>query len=349
MSIITGFNHETGVHCTSSALRNVLEFHGIKMSEAMVFGLGSGMSLAYLNIPRTEPFFGGRSKDFVQDLCSILNVKLNEFRTKNSDEGWHRLKNRLITGIPSAIDIDMAYLEYQKPFLPPDFHFGAHTIVVCGYNPDRNTVMVTDTAFPDIIEITVKELTDGRNSTHDKFMTPRNLIYELEPPEKVSDVNSIIKTALHKTGSGLMSGTGRIMRLMGIHIGIKAIDAFTKAIDKWVALPEEKLINRCSMQAGYIGTKENNYGTGGGLFRFLQAEFLEEVANMIDDSDLREISLIYSELGEKWEEIARMFEALAKCGENEKKSLIQEIKGKMALIKKYELIGADRLINYANK
>ena len=65
MTTTAKFNHETGVHCTSSALRNVLEFHNIKMTEAMIFGLGSGMSLAYLSFPKTEPFFGGRNKDFV--------------------------------------------------------------------------------------------------------------------------------------------------------------------------------------------------------------------------------------------------------------------------------------------
>ncbi|MCK4849222.1 MAG: BtrH N-terminal domain-containing protein, partial [Candidatus Heimdallarchaeota archaeon] len=120
--VIPNFHHQKGVHCTSSALRNVFEFHKVNLSEAMVFGLGLGMGLSYLKIPGMEPFFGGRNKDFVKDFCGTLNVGLNEFKTKKPENGWLRLKELIESNIPSVINIDMGFLPYQD--LPKDFHFG---------------------------------------------------------------------------------------------------------------------------------------------------------------------------------------------------------------------------------
>ncbi|MFZ5530271.1 MAG: BtrH N-terminal domain-containing protein, partial [Pseudomonadota bacterium] len=34
--------HRPGRHCGSSAIRDLLEFHGTTLTEAMCFGLGSG-------------------------------------------------------------------------------------------------------------------------------------------------------------------------------------------------------------------------------------------------------------------------------------------------------------------
>ena len=127
IDVIPNFTHETGVHCTSSAVRNVFEFHGVKMTEAMVFGLGSGMSLGYLKIPRMTPFFGGRNRDFIKDLCDTLNITLNKFTSRKVEEGWLRLRSHLETQNPSVIDIDMGFLGYQKKFLPSDeFHCAWH-------------------------------------------------------------------------------------------------------------------------------------------------------------------------------------------------------------------------------
>ncbi|MHA1543430.1 MAG: BtrH N-terminal domain-containing protein [Candidatus Hodarchaeales archaeon] len=156
LTIIPDFHHQSGVHCTSSALRNVFAFHGEDMTEAMVFGLGLGMSLSYLKIPGMEPFFGGRNKDFVKDLCDILKINLNEYTSKDPETGWIRLKERTESNIPSVINIDMGYLPYQD--LADDFHFGGHTIAVCGYNSRKDSVYVTDTHFSEILEVSVTVL-----------------------------------------------------------------------------------------------------------------------------------------------------------------------------------------------
>ncbi|MFW9996836.1 MAG: BtrH N-terminal domain-containing protein [Candidatus Odinarchaeota archaeon] len=340
--LIPGFIHRIGVHCTSSAIRNVFEFHGVKMSEALLFGMGSGLGLGYLKIWGSEPFFGGRSKDFIKNLCSALGIKFTEWRSKNAEEGWQRLKGYLENNIPCAIDIDMHYLNYQE-LHDPDFHFGAHAIVVCGYNAERKTVLVTDTAFPDIKEISLEKLTEGRNSTHDKFMAPRNLIYEFEFPGTVPELATVIEGVLHTTGMGLKATSGRVMRAMGIHGGINALDVFAKDLEKWLKLPADRLAARASLQAGYI----SSYGTGGGLFRYLFAGFLEEVATKIGDASLSELGSYYRDLGDHWEELASLFTKLGSIASRDQNELImKEIKGRILTIKTLELEGADKLVDY---
>ncbi|MHA2297297.1 MAG: BtrH N-terminal domain-containing protein [Candidatus Hodarchaeales archaeon] len=340
--LIPNFIHRIGVHCTSSAIRNVFEFHSVKMSEALLFGLGSGMSLSYLKIWGSDPFFGGRSKDIVKNLCSVLNIEFNEWRTKNDEEGWQRLKGYLENDVPCVIDIDMAYLDYQD--LPdPDFHFGAHAIVVCGYDAEKGTILVTDTAFPDIKEITVQALMEGRNSTHDKFMAPRNLIYEFDFPDKIPELETVIINALRTTGEGLKSKSGRALRLIGIYGGIHALDVFAKDLEKWSKLPVDILKQRSELQAGYI----SSYGTGGGLFRYLFADFLKETADTVKDDSLVELSSYYRDLGDIWEELSSLFAQVGEFTDNDqKKGMIKAIQEKISKIKELEMEGAEKLVNY---
>ena len=346
--VIPNFHHRKGVHCTSSALRNVFEFHTVKLSEAMVFGLGLGMGLSYLKIPGMEPFFGGRNKDFVKDFCDTLKVGLNEFKTKDPEKGWLRLERRIKSNIPSVINIDMAFLPYQD--LPDDFHFGGHTIVACGYNPATSTVLVTDTHFSDILEVPVEDLTKGRNSKKDKLMTPKNVIFEFSFTEDIPLLESVIERVLNNTGSNLLSKSGRVLKLMGIHAGTNGIEVFINNLDKWLKLTENTFELRFMQQAGYIGTKEFNYGTGGGLFRYLFSEFLEESAIQTKNESLHGLSDFYSQLGEKWETVASLFEVVSRMTNPEKrKSMVSEIKTNLLEIKTLEEKGAHMLIDFKLK
>ncbi|MHA2094864.1 MAG: BtrH N-terminal domain-containing protein, partial [Candidatus Hodarchaeales archaeon] len=253
--VIEGFRHEPGVHCTSSAVRDVFEFHGWKMSEAMIFGLGSGMTLAYLKIPKMQPFFGGRNRDIVKDLCSSLSVSMTDYKSKKEIEGWERLKRHLDNMIPSVIDIDMGFLNYQKATLhSEDFHFGGHTIAVCGYDSDRKIVLVADTHFVELQEVSYDELVKGRNSTIDRFMAPNNRIFEFDFPMNIPKLATVIEGVLRRTGDYLLKKSNRMARIIGIHSGTKSINVLINDLDRWYKLPDEKLKARCIQQAGYIGT-----------------------------------------------------------------------------------------------
>ncbi len=50
-TLVPGFKHLPGNHCGSTALRNLLGFAGVELSEEMAFGLGAGACFYYLPSP----------------------------------------------------------------------------------------------------------------------------------------------------------------------------------------------------------------------------------------------------------------------------------------------------------
>jgi hypothetical protein len=48
MTDLTNFSHSQAAHCETGAASGLFRFHGLKMSEPMVFGLASGLTFAYL-------------------------------------------------------------------------------------------------------------------------------------------------------------------------------------------------------------------------------------------------------------------------------------------------------------
>ena len=42
------FEHKPAGHCENGVVRNLLKFYGVDMSEAMIFGLGSGIFFSHM-------------------------------------------------------------------------------------------------------------------------------------------------------------------------------------------------------------------------------------------------------------------------------------------------------------
>ena len=61
-TMVPGYRHLPGHHCGSTALRNLLGFHGVELSEEMAFGLGAGASFYYVALEGSSPsrFTNGR-------------------------------------------------------------------------------------------------------------------------------------------------------------------------------------------------------------------------------------------------------------------------------------------------
>jgi hypothetical protein len=53
--MVPGFRHRAGNHCGSTALRNLLAFGGLELSEEMAFGLGAGAAFYYVVVVAGRP------------------------------------------------------------------------------------------------------------------------------------------------------------------------------------------------------------------------------------------------------------------------------------------------------
>ncbi|MHA1226329.1 MAG: BtrH N-terminal domain-containing protein [Candidatus Hodarchaeales archaeon] len=335
--VIAGFNYRPGVHCTSSALRNIFEFYGVNFSEAMIFGLGSGMSLAYIALKGMNTI-GGRNKDFEKNLCEKLGVQMRIFKTDDAEEGWTRLKEHLDNNRPVAINLDMAFLKYRE--LPENYHFGMHTVVVCGYNPESQTVLIGDTAYPELKEVSLEDLSKGRNFKYNRWMDPNNLIYEFKFPKEKPDMQVAISKAIQTTGKNIMAKS-RLMKLFGVHLGLDAISKLSKEIQSWTKVSTKELLQRSAEISGYI----SEYGTGGGLFRYLFSDFLKESSSILSNDSLKELSVFYRSLGDQWEALSNKILQLPTQTAN-LHSPLDDIKKLLTKIKSLEHEGALRLQNF---
>ena len=68
--MVDGFEHRPGEHCASTALSNILAFHDLPLSEAMVFGLAGGLGFFLIRDEALSPtrMFHGRTLTLETDL-----------------------------------------------------------------------------------------------------------------------------------------------------------------------------------------------------------------------------------------------------------------------------------------
>ena len=65
------------------------------------------------------------------------------------------------------VQVDMVFLPYFD-FGGYDYHFGAHMIVVCGYNSNTNQVVVADRE-KELHTISIEDLRKARGSKHKPY------------------------------------------------------------------------------------------------------------------------------------------------------------------------------------
>lgn len=294
IKLLPGFIHRQGVHCESTALRGIFEFHGFRFSEPMVFGLGSGIGFIYWHSKQMPyPFVGGRARDFDKNLCRNLNVAIKMHKTANKTRAYESVRDLISKNTPVMIHVDMPYLKYLG--LPEQAHFGAHTVVVAGLDEEKGTAYIADTMFKDLQTATLDELERARSSTFKPF-PPENKWFTLEFPEKLTPTEVAIRNALKETAQTMLHPPIK-------NLGVKGIKRFADEITKWLSLyPPENPMFSSLYEVTYIMIQED--GTGGGLFRYLYSRFLKEAGELLNNEALADAGRHYREIGQRWTRIA---------------------------------------------
>jgi len=299
---VAGFVHRPGVHCESSALRDIFEFYGFKFSEPMVFGLGSGLGFVYWHgKPMPYPFVGGRARDFDKNICSNLGVTLKINRTSSKARAYDTLKTLISKDTPVMIHVDMPYLKYLG--LPEQAHFGAHVVVVAGLDEDRGIVHIADTEFKDLQTASLKELEEARSSTFKPFPT-ENKWFTFEFPAKLTPVEEAVRNAITKTTTSMLHPPIK-------NLGVNGIYHLASEIVQWPKLfPPENALFRQLYEVNYVMMEKA--GTGGGLFRYLYSKFLKEASELLNKKELADLSQRYHQIGQKWTTIAELIREVPK-------------------------------------
>src|SRR5437764_15200561 len=107
--MVPGYRHLPGNHCGSTALRNLLDFHGFELTEEMAFGLGAGPCFYYLPIEEASPsrFIMGRTARLEEEFVGLTGAPLRMKTFPGPGASWEAARAVVGEGAPALLLSDL--------------------------------------------------------------------------------------------------------------------------------------------------------------------------------------------------------------------------------------------------
>jgi hypothetical protein len=295
----TGFRHRVADHAASGALRDLLEHYGLSyvrepLSEGAIFGLSGALALRARIAGTGQPAIDldGRDASLEPELCRHLGIRADWCTTDEPGEAWELLRAELRAGAPTLVRADVGELEYRDSAR----HDTRHAIVVTSYDARAGVVWVADQSFPEPQSCTLDGLARARHAP--AYPEPaRHGLLRLRRMECLADPYVAIAAALQRT-VGNMRAPARPHP--HTHSGLYAIDA---VVDTWPRL-REITGDHLSQTLGALRFRIREGGTGGALYRSLQARFLHDAAALLGSAGLGHAALVCDDLADAWRGLA---------------------------------------------
>lgn len=307
--VLLDYPHREAGHCGSGALRDLLEWAGLGWdevpSEGMVFGLGGGLGFTYLRIPGLTPplYLVGRSSDLEVDLLTRLGADVDVRDTDDPVTGWGWVRRELQQGRPVMVWADIAEL----PYLNVRLQMSRHDIVLIGYDDETETAFVVDNDRADVQEVPYDALARARASR--SFPVPtRHTTYFVKWPQALPDLGSAAASALAASVDTMQAAATAIIPDTSVlppdavaAAGISGVALFAEDVDQWRRLMSEPELDDALHSLHPFVEKA---GTGGGLFRRLQAQFCADVARLTASAEVAEAGTALLRCADTWSAMA---------------------------------------------
>jgi len=292
MNIENPFNHKMAAHCETGTVTSQLNNGGLDITEAMVFGISSGIFFGYFTGKQfTFPHFIVRNQPgkIRENMAKRINVKWNTSTFRDEQKGMDALDALIAKNIVVATQVDFFYLDYIPDYLR--VHINVHFMNVVG-KKDGN-YLISDSYFPKIMELPEESLRRGRFAGG-SFSPKGFMYYPVSIPTQVD-----FEPAIRK---GIQKACKNMLKLPVPFIGIKGMRKFAKHIVEWpkFAMDTEHLSHEISK----INILLEDQGTGGAGFRFMYATFLRQAAEIVKEPRLLDLSKKMMEIGDGWREIS---------------------------------------------
>lgn len=290
--IAIDFVHRQSAHCESGVSSNLLRHYGLNISEAMAFGVGTGMFFGYL------PFIRINQLPLTTYRCEVGGIFRRVTRRLGCRVHWRKfrhpetamavLDDRLAQGIPVACRTG----GYWLPYFPPAFrfHFNMHNLVVYGKSGDD--YLISDPVFPEPVRCSRRDLMKARFARG--AMAPRGTMFHLTAvPERV-DLATAVRKGIRDVCRRMLSTPGPIM-------GVRGMRFLAGRIRKWPAKLGER---RTLLHVGQLIRMQEELGTGGAGFRFMFAAFLQEAGPVLALPRFADLARAMTDVGDRWRKFA---------------------------------------------
>ena len=286
---MTFTHHRHAAHCESGVMSNLISHHGMPISEAMVFGLASALSFAYLPFIKLSglPLIAYRQppKSIIKGLAKLLGAEFRFETFRSPAAGQARLDELLAQGCVVGLQTSV----YWLPYFPEDmrFHFNAHNILVYGKEGDE--YLISDPVAEHTVRCDAAALSRARFAKG--VLAPKGLLYTLVKPGKSTISPANARKAILKT-----------CRIMHAPIPIIGVRGMRMLANKVARL--DPAAHESALYAGHIVRMQEEIGTGGAGFRFLYAAFLQEAAALPGLAILAEFAERLIVIGDDWRAFA---------------------------------------------
>lgn len=154
-------SHRVAAHCENGAISALLRYHGIDLSEPMIFGLASGLFFTHLPFVKMAgmPVTSFRTFPGVlfKRITKLLGIKTATRRYLNKEHAMRDLDRLLLEQkTPVGCVVGMYYL----PYMPMEyrFHFNGHNICIIGKDEQQEQYSVLDSNATQLVTLSRKDL-----------------------------------------------------------------------------------------------------------------------------------------------------------------------------------------------
>lgn len=297
---VIDFSHRQSAHCESGVAANLLTWKGLEITEAMAFGIGSGLFFGYLPFIRINglPMVTYRAApgNILKQLGKIPGISMYQKKFRTIDQAMAQLDEALIQNIPVGLQTGVFWLPYFPRALR--FHFNAHNLVV--YGKEGDDYLISDPVFPAPVRCPAEDLARARSASG--ALAPKGKMYYLRGVPKQLDYNALITDSIRSACKMMLSSPFPL-------IGVRGIRFLAGRLEKW---PRRLGRERADLHLGHVVRMQEEIGTGGGGFRYMYAAFLLESSDKLQDNTLRDCAALLTESGDTWRRFGVMAARICK-------------------------------------
>jgi len=281
-TLITNYRNIPGRHCGSTAMRNLLyHYCDLELSEEVTFGLGAGIESMFIKSDKLDPAASifGRSITMEADAAQSLGIDYRELPEMDNHKAWMDVRDEVQNGFPTMLTGDIFYLDYRDYKV----RFPAHRFVLLGFDDETEYAFVADRIDPEPQKCSYKALTRSRNP--ETGITTFNLWGKFFDTKVVNSLEEAAVQALKKNVDRMIGKDTTQLELIRsavdkntvVETGLDGTKKFSEDIIRW---HERKDGGRL---AKYNSQCIEKFGTGGGNFRKMYADFLGWAHQLLPD------------------------------------------------------------------
>jgi hypothetical protein len=278
--MVSGYRHVPGNHCGSTALRNLLAFSGVRISEEMALGLGAGVCFYYVALDGQSPsrFINGRAARLEEQFCELTGLPLALETFDDADESWRAARAAVDAQRPALLLTDLYYLDHYGS----SAHFPGHAVILAGY--DDEVAYLSDTGFDELQQTRLENLARARHGRHPIFPLEGHML-TVGDDGALADPRPAADRAIEDNARRMIEPP------LGEYEGLPALRRFAAEVGEWPGAIEDW---QWCARFGYQVIERR--GTGGGNFRLMYSHFLAEAG--------REEAELAATAAEQWSGLA---------------------------------------------